>query len=360
MGYYSRLKKIKQQSVSRIFYSLLVLVALATPLSLSRWVTTGFLPIYSIHIVVFLAAIILFFQRDKTQIFVMEIFLVVCSMTIGLGTTLTFGISANTASMFMFLLLITSIRRTKFEMLIISGLYLAVVSVIGYLFTDGYLTPRVEHEIALSQPVTWISHLLIMVITGYAAIDAILKLNEVKLSLLNNISKQKLQIEHLANHDNLTGLLTLRVANDRLKAAINKANRNQEMCFLLFLDLDGFKLINDKYGHDVGDKVIQTVAKRMLAVTRHTDSCCRIGGDEFLIILPGVKDKTIVVKICQRIIEETVSPIFIGCDKVTVGVSIGGANFPNDAVDSDSLKKLSDMRMYKVKETGKNNFSLCD
>ena len=281
MEYYNRLNKIKRLSVSRIFYSLLILIAFATPLSLSRWVTTGFLPIYSIHILVFLTAIILFLNRTRTPIIVMEIFLIFCSMTIGLGTTLTFGISANTASMFMFLLLVTSIRRTKSELFLISGFYLTVVSLIGYLFTNAHLTPQVELEIALSQPVTWISHLLIMVIAGYAAIDAILRLNAMKLSLLSNISRQKLKIEHLANHDNLTGLLTLRVANDRLKTAIHRANHNQEMCFLLFLDLDGFKLINDTYGHDVGDKVIQAVAKRMLEVTRDTDSCCRIGGDEF-------------------------------------------------------------------------------
>ena len=359
MEYYKRLNIIKQQSVNRIFYSLLILVAFATPLSLSRWLTTGFLPIYTIHIVVFLTALILFFQRRRVPIIVMETFLIFCSVTIGLGTTWTFGISANTASMFMFLLLVTSIRRTKSELIGISGLYLAVVTLIAYLFTTGYLVPQVDHTIVLSQPVTWISHMLIMAVAGYAAIDAILKLNEVKLSLLNNISQQKLKIEYLANHDNLTGLLTLRVANDRLKAAISRADRNQEMCFLLFLDLDGFKLINDTYGHDVGDIVIQTVAQRMLEVTRQTDSCCRIGGDEFLIILPGVKDRELVIQICQRIINEIVKPIIIRNTLISVGVSIGGANYPNDACDSDSLKKISDMRMYKIKETGKNNFSLC-
>lgn len=170
------------------------------------------------------------------------------------------------------------------------------------------------------------------------------------------IVKLRSEVEYLANHDALTGLPSLRLATDRLKIALSNARRNESKVALLFLDLDGFKTVNDSYGHEAGDVVLQTIAERIRGVIREGDTCCRVGGDEFMIILCGATDNSSIKGVSKRLILEVNTAVDYQGHELSVGVSIGIAVYPDHADDAEALKRRADDIMYEVKAAGKNNY----
>ena len=172
------------------------------------------------------------------------------------------------------------------------------------------------------------------------------------------IEEQSKQIEYYANHDLLTGLPSLRVADKRLDSVLQSAEEKRHKSALLFLDLDGFKMINDRYGHDAGDTVLKTVSVRILSVIRSTDTACRIGGDEFLVIIERVEDSKDIASLCSRLINTISMPVSYKNIQLTVGVSIGAATYPCSAEDANSLRAKADELMYQVKHSGKNNYQI--
>lgn len=164
------------------------------------------------------------------------------------------------------------------------------------------------------------------------------------------------ELEFLANHDPLTGLPSLRLCKDRLESALAGARRSQHMVAVMFLDLDGFKAVNDSYGHEFGDTLLKKTASRISAEVRETDTVARIGGDEFLVILSGIPDLSIVERIASNLIELVSQPVTIGHIEIAIGTSIGVALYPDDATDSDELIRVADQTMYTVKHSGKNHF----
>jgi len=178
-------------------------------------------------------------------------------------------------------------------------------------------------------------------------------------AMLMTISGQKeVKLLKLANTDSLTGLPTNRVATDRLNMAINIAKRDKSRVALLYLDLDGFKAVNDTLGHDAGDEVLKTVSTRILSAVRCSDTACRIGGDEFLIILPSIKTLSCIEDTCTRLIDIVGEKVHYNNQDLIVGVSIGVALFPDHANDITSLRIKADETMYIVKQEGKNNFKI--
>ena len=164
------------------------------------------------------------------------------------------------------------------------------------------------------------------------------------------------QIRHLATHDLLTNLPTLRLAMDRLSSAINIARRHKKSAAVMFIDLDGFKTVNDTLGHDAGDYVLKQVAQRMLSCVRDTDTVARVGGDEFLIIATEINTPDNVVQVAEKVLQLVSQPIIFEGQKAVVSTSIGIAIFPDHSEDMDKLIKLADEAMYKVKNAGKNGF----
>lgn len=165
------------------------------------------------------------------------------------------------------------------------------------------------------------------------------------------------QIEHMATHDALTDLPTIRLAKDRAEIANQRALRNKTIVAYLFIDLDGFKSINDTYGHDAGDSLLKEVANRLMSLVRKTDTVARIGGDEFLILLTDLNSPADTTSIAEKIIYTVSQPFIINNTKMSVGTSIGIALFPKDGDNIEYLIKLADTAMYKIKKSTKNNYS---
>jgi diguanylate cyclase (GGDEF)-like protein/PAS domain S-box-containing protein len=163
------------------------------------------------------------------------------------------------------------------------------------------------------------------------------------------------QLHHLAHHDPLTGLPNRLLFNDRLENALELAARNEQRCLLLFLDLDGFKLINDTLGHAVGDQLLSHVGERLKNVLRRSDTVARLGGDEF-VILAGSANPDYAAQLAQKILEQLRLPILVGGQSISISGSLGIAVFPDNGTDTQQLMRAADMAMYTAKGNGRNRY----
>lgn len=177
-------------------------------------------------------------------------------------------------------------------------------------------------------------------------------------AFLNDITERKKAEairEHEASHDTLTGLPNRRALFNLLPQAVARANRNEAAMALLFIDLDGFKLVNDTQGHEAGDIVLREVAARLRGSIRQTDTAVRLGGDEFTVVLENLKDGIADAKdVAQKILTAIQQPIPLGPTNANLSASIGIAwHKPNDANTPDQLISRADTAMYEAKRTGK-------
>ena len=163
------------------------------------------------------------------------------------------------------------------------------------------------------------------------------------------------RIEFLAHHDPLTGLPNRLLLRDRVAQALAQALRMQNRVALMFLDLDRFKTINDSLGHPVGDALLKEVVERLRTCVRDTDTICRQGGDEFIILLNDVRDSEAVSRIAEKIHLRMTEPVLVGKHQLSTSFSIGIALGPDDASDFDTLLQKADTAMYHAKEAGRNS-----
>jgi len=159
----------------------------------------------------------------------------------------------------------------------------------------------------------------------------------------------ELKLARLAHYDPLTNVPNRILFRDRLQRAVERAKRGQQTVALFFVDLDGFKQINDSCGHDAGDELIRTVADRLNSCMRKSDSVARIGGDEFTVILEDVDATADIVNVARKVIDVVSRPVTISGQQLFVGCSIGIAVYPEAGQDVDSLLKHADMAMYQAK-----------
>lgn len=165
-------------------------------------------------------------------------------------------------------------------------------------------------------------------------------------------------IKHLANHDALTGLPNRRLFNERINLEIAHAQRNKQKIGIMLFDLDHLKKVNDSYGHNVGDLLLQAVAQRLLGLLRKSDTVARMGGDEFLLILPEMHLPQDAIQTAERILTALSTPFHLEGYEVNLTTSIGISFFPDDGDDVNTLVKNADIAMYKAKEKGGNAYHL--
>ncbi len=168
------------------------------------------------------------------------------------------------------------------------------------------------------------------------------------------------RLSHLATHDPLTGLPNRILFDDRLSLELAHAQRSDKKLSVMLLDLDHFKDINDSWGHTAGDEILKSVGRRLLDFLRKSDSIARMGGDEFLILLPGIENTENAYTIAQKILDAFKEPFIAGSRKLHITLSIGIAIYPDDGTDSATLMKNADIAMYDVKEKGRNGYRRYD
>jgi diguanylate cyclase (GGDEF)-like protein/PAS domain S-box-containing protein len=164
------------------------------------------------------------------------------------------------------------------------------------------------------------------------------------------------KIRHMAHHDALTGLPNRVLLHDRVGQAIAQAQRNREVLALLFIDLDRFKTVNDSLGHHVGDLLLKTVAQRLEACTRGSDTIARIGGDEFVVLLGDLDQPEDARHVAQKVLDALSGPAMIDTHELRVTPSIGICAYPHDGADVETLMRNADTAMYHAKQMGRNNY----
>jgi len=190
--------------------------------------------------------------------------------------------------------------------------------------------------------------------------------NEVRnyVGLCSDVTELKLQhekMEHLAHHDKLTGLPNRILLSDRLHQALARANRNDEVVGVVGVDLDGFKAVNDTFGHQAGDVLLIEIARRLEQSVRAGDTVARLGGDEFVLILANATSAEDCERVLQRVLTNINRPVALSDGRKTnVSGSLGYTLYPEDNTDSDGLLRHADVAMYAAKQSGKNRFCRFD
>ncbi|WP_335340309.1 putative bifunctional diguanylate cyclase/phosphodiesterase [Collimonas fungivorans] len=173
---------------------------------------------------------------------------------------------------------------------------------------------------------------------------------------ITEMKSYEAELEHQARHDTLTGLANRNVLSDRLSQAIVYGELYGHRVWVLFVDLDRFKFVNDTLGHNAGDLLLKEVAGRLKAFTREADTIARLGSDEFVLILPERLDEELSVGLIQGMMDAIARPLQIEGYDFFLSCSIGVAVYPNDGEDPESLLKHADIAMYRAKEMGNNNY----
>lgn len=174
------------------------------------------------------------------------------------------------------------------------------------------------------------------------------------------MKEQQQQLEHIAHFDALTNLPNRVLLSDRLKHSMIQSQRRNLSLAVVYLDLDGFKTVNDQHGHDVGDELLIALAGRMKAALRDGDTLARIGGDEFVAVLEDLERTQDWEPVLSRLLQATAEPVVLNGSLLQVSASIGVTLYPQDGVDADQLMRHADQAMYIAKQSGKNRYHMFD
>jgi len=235
-----------------------------------------------------------------------------------------------------------TLNNVRFSMIVISMSTIALAMLVSYLFIrQSILKPlnnlsRTMHHIKLDGREHDESKI------GFS-------------SFLNTLTNIYERLDKLATIDYLTGLPNRVIFSDRLKELIARSKRNKEMFSLMLLDLNGFKKVNDTYGHLMGDELLKRVALRIQVCLREEDTVCRIGGDEFAVLIPGVTDSAAPLLVAKKIVESLGSAYSIKDQIIKSGVSIGVAIYPEHGCEPDTLIEQADKAMYVAKQNKEQN-----
>ena len=187
---------------------------------------------------------------------------------------------------------------------------------------------------------------------GLPVLDELARLRDVNQRLLREVEvlrEREAQAKQLADRDGLTGLYNRRRMLELLESAVTEAARQEQCVGLLFIDLNGFKGINDEYGHAAGDKILTTVATRIAARVRNRDIVCRYGGDEFVVVLPNVPDAGAVTNVADAIRERVTLPCWIQRNEQRLTAAIGQSMYPHDGRTAEEFLRAADLAMYRLK-----------
>jgi diguanylate cyclase (GGDEF)-like protein len=228
----------------------------------------------------------------------------------------------------------------------------------------GVLTVQAERRAALTP-----EHLrLVEALAPYVAIAIENSLIHDRLETLNRsirgekeeLEKAAVNIAHIANHDPLTSLPNRRLLFELLQKTFDIAERNGSRVGVIYIDLDDFKPINDRFGHAAGDRALVAIAERLRAMLRASDTVARVGGDEFVAVLAAVKDRQDIVLTAKKILEECTQPLLVSDSSCRVGFSMGIAIFPDDGGTIERILNAADAAMYRIKRGEKNGFAFAE
>lgn len=352
----SRIRGVREHFVDVSWKGFFVLAVVVTVINFFRASKIGWVSGFTFVLVIDVVVAIVFVCLHRLPYSVKSALLVFILWISGVAGVKSLGLSSTSFIWFACACFATAVlfeRRTLIWTLAAS--YGTV-----FLFAILFLTRRLKVEVDLNQssliPLNWLA-LIAVNLGGVVFISLALRTySDAVHRLVFEVARQRDQIAHMATHDNLTGLPMMALAHEKAEKAIGDALNTHEKVAMMFIDLDGFKEVNDTYGHEAGDCVLAEVAHRLKHSVRSTDTAARIGGDEFAVVLPALKDADVAAEVARKIIAAIGAPIHHGPHRLSVGASIGISVFPEHALGVVSLRKAADDTMYRVKKAGKNGF----
>ncbi len=177
---------------------------------------------------------------------------------------------------------------------------------------------------------------------------------------ISALKQHEADLDRIAHYDVLTSVPNRRLLSDRLEQAIARTRRHGKSLAVCYLDLDGFKPINDQYGHEGGDRMLVEIARRLQSMLRAEDTVARLGGDEFVLLWNDIEKETDCVQALERVLSKVSEPMLLEGEPVAVSASIGVTLYPDDNVDADNLLRHADHAMYSAKQLGKNRYQIFD
>jgi diguanylate cyclase (GGDEF)-like protein len=232
--------------------------------------------------------------------------------------------------------------RSGIKWLILT-LCLCVVSYCSAKFDTGYV--QLLQDSSVQGMYIGLQFILLIIVGGAMIIY------ETITSVLNReLHEEKNRFEHKASHDDLTGIANRFEFFRRLKMAIDEAQEREHKVGVVYIDLDGFKPVNDIHGHQIGDEALKVIAKRLKAILRLSDTSARLGGDEFALILPGIRVPGDIEVVMPKILKAIKEPIFVDELEVVVYASCGVSVYPDHSEDHSALCRYADVAMYQAKE----------
>jgi diguanylate cyclase (GGDEF)-like protein len=284
---------------------------------------------------------------------------------VGLSGLPTFGLAATSVTWLVLVCILANVIFSRRVGLVVMASTLLVLILFAIAFVTGRLVSPIDFKVHLTSPASWTGMIVVNCGGAFVIMWAMGTYSRSILALMLEvrdqnvqIHEQRNQISHLANHDSLTGLPSRRLARDRLAMACSQAGRDQAKAAVLFIDLDGFKAVNDAFNHEAGDAVLKVVAARLSSSIRRVDTAARQGGDEFLVILNGIDKAEAACMLAEKLGAAIAEPVLYEDHVLHIGSSIGIAVFPDHASDADELLKAADQAMYLVKKSGKGRFGV--
>jgi diguanylate cyclase (GGDEF)-like protein len=363
---HTKLRESKHRFVKQVWVGAAILAVIDAPIIIWRGVDIGWHTQLILHFILFLSTIVVALARNKLSFNFMAIGLIIFSMTLGLSGIFSLGMTGTGFFWVAFSTFLVCMLYSHEASVVITVLAAASMVSAGICFMNGWIQPPFNLAEHVASPSGWLNFLAIAVAVPFITLVSVSRFQRTVIDLLDQVAEQrdlllsqreivdqqKLELEQLARKDHLTGLPSVRVAEDRLQMAALHAKRVGDKVAVMFIDLDGFKAVNDTYGHGVGDEVLKEVADRLSGVVRNTDTVARIGGDEFIAILGEAHDLKAIHEIGQAMIEIVRVPI--GERNIKIGASIGVAIYPDDSGDINDLRDKADKAMYCAKRAGKN------
>ncbi len=351
------LAEVHSQLQQRVWHSALLLATVLTPLSLLRATSTGWLPIYTVHAALFACMLALAAAGSRVTprwrvVAALGYLQIAGTLSVFLMGFMGFGFLWLVANSY----LIATLHGHRAGLISIAG-NVATMLVAMYGFKYGVLDLPVAADAYMRSDVVWMLGLAMIALFPWTLLHSVGLYKEAVIDLLNKTEQQRQEIERLATHDHLTGLVQQRVAMERLSIALQHARRSGNRVGVLFLDLDGFKRVNDEHGHAAGDHVLRTTGNILRSVVRESDTVARLGGDEFLVILEDLTEQEVAASIASRVLHDLARPIPFQNALLHVGTSIGIALFPEDGSDAFCLREAADGAMYAVKRNGKGGYA---
>lgn len=354
-----RLQQVLDQVLNRTTVLLTIFAIPAVSGSIVRTVSYGWQPVFGLQLGVVTVLLIAMWWRHQLSSTTKAALLISSCVLVAWAGLYTFGVISPAGHWIAVLavFLIGMVCNAK-DAIISTGIVLGGIAVIGLLEVSGYIEPSITPEVFVSATGSWVIELLCSLLFIATVFPTVSDYKAATREMIAASEARRNKIAYLAEHDQLTDLPLLRTAKDRLDMACSRARRNKAKAALFFIDLDGFKILNDTHGHDAGDACLKAIAGRLNTRLRAEDTASRIGGDEFVVILDEISGSFEATQLAAELIELINVPISFADTQLQVGASVGIAMFPDNSLNAQRLQPLADKAMYEAKKAGKNHYVL--